>query len=579
MCRFMAYLGAPVTLEDLLLKPQHSLFEQSWAPREQTSGSVNADGFGVGWYCESRDEPARYRRAQPMWTDRSFHSIAGVISSTAVLGVVRDATPPSPSEESCTPPFTSGRWLFAHTGAIERFTCGIGTELRRRVSETRAASIQGTTDTELLFALVLDAMDAGDRPEEALRGVLKDVSQLAPSRLNLVMTDGKSIIASCAGDSLYVSRGGTFDGVLVASEPCTPETEWEKVPEHSLLTVADAEVLIQPLQRSEKRAEADARVSVKVLVGPYDLADALRRDAHRGLTASPKTLPSKWFYDEHGSRLFDAITSLDEYYPTRCERGILTLRADAIARASAADTLVELGSGTSDKTRLLLSALQRAGTLRRFSPFDVSAEVVTEAAHAIAQQYPGLVVEAVVGDFDTHLELLPRGGRRLIAFLGGTIGNFTPIDRSEFLHRIAAGMEPGDSFLLGADLLKDVGRLERAYDDRAGVTAQFNLNILTVLNRELGGEFDLTTFEHVARFDAENGWIEMLLRSRCDQDVKILELGLEIPFVQGEEIRTEISTKFSFDALSAELAEAGLQVAEWWMDPDGDYSLCLSFLD
>jgi L-histidine N-alpha-methyltransferase len=211
-------------------------------------------------------------------------------------------------------------------------------------------------------------------------------------------------------------------------------------------------------------------------------------------------------------------------------------------------------------------------------PFDVSREVVTAAAHAIAREYPGLSVEAVVGDFDRHLGELPRGGRRLIAFLGGTIGNFAPKERAEFFQRLAGEMEPGDSFLLGADLIKDAVRLVRAYDDRAGVTAQFNLNVLSVLNRELGGEFDLSTFEHIARFDEDNEWIEMLLRSRCDQDVKILELGEEISFRQGEELRTEISAKFRVEDLKAELADAGLDATEWWTDPAGDFSLCLSFL-
>jgi L-histidine N-alpha-methyltransferase len=317
-------------------------------------------------------------------------------------------------------------------------------------------------------------------------------------------------------------------------------------------------------------------VRVDVHLAATDLNDALRADAQRGLTCSPKDLPPKWFYDDRGSQLFDEITRLEEYYPTRCERAILEARADDIARASGADTLIELGSGTSEKTRVLLAAMARADLLRRFVPFDVSEQTLRDAAAAISTEHPGVEVHAVVGDFERHLDRLPGGGRRLVAFLGGTIGNLPPAVRAEFLASIAAGLAPGDSFLLGTDLVKDTGRLVRAYDDAAGVTAAFNRNVLSVINRELGADFDVEAFEHVARWNADDEWIEMWLRSPVAQTVKVPELDLIVEFAAGEEMRTEISAKFRQDTVRAELAAAGLELAEWWTDPEGDFALSLA---
>jgi L-histidine N-alpha-methyltransferase len=311
-------------------------------------------------------------------------------------------------------------------------------------------------------------------------------------------------------------------------------------------------------------------------LGPDDVTAALRADALAGLTAKPKTLPPRWFYDECGSDLFDQITRLPEYYPTRTERAILEVRAGEIATASAADVLVELGSGTSEKTRLLLTALRTAGTLRRFVPFDVDPSVLRTAGEALSDEYPGLDVEGVVGDFTRHLGELPRTGRRLVAFLGSTIGNLTPGPRAEFLAELAGSLRPGDSFLLGTDLVKDVGRLVRAYDDAAGVTAAFDRNVLAVLDRELKADFDLDTFDHVALWDAENEWIEMRLRSRVEQVVSVAALDLEVPFAVGEELRTEISAKFRRERVEAELAAAGLTMTHWWTDPEGDFGVSLS---
>jgi L-histidine N-alpha-methyltransferase len=315
---------------------------------------------------------------------------------------------------------------------------------------------------------------------------------------------------------------------------------------------------------------------VDVYLRPADLRAALRTDAERGLRANPKDMPPKWFYDDRGSQLFDDITRLPEYYPTRCERAILEARAQEIARITRADTLVELGSGTSDKTRLLLDALRDAGTITRFVPFDVSEQTLRDAADAVHVDYPSVAVHAVVGDFEHHLGSIPGGGRRLVAFLGGTIGNLEPAARKGFLAAVAEGMEPGDTFLLGTDLVKDVDRLVAAYDDARGVTAEFNRNVLRVVNRELGADFDVDRFAHVARWNADEEWIEMWLRSERDQRVTIPSLDLTVDFAAGEEMRTEISAKFRRERVESELAGAGLTLAEWWTDANGDFALSLS---
>jgi L-histidine N-alpha-methyltransferase len=321
---------------------------------------------------------------------------------------------------------------------------------------------------------------------------------------------------------------------------------------------------------------SSAPVRVEVHLSADDMRRALEGDARRGLSSTPKELPPKWFYDDTGSRLFDEITRLPEYYPTRREREILLAHAADIARLSQATTLVELGSGTSEKTRILLDALAAAGTLRRFAPFDVSEATLRTAAATIVEEYPGIQVDAVVGDFERHLAAIPQGGTRLIAFLGGTIGNLAPAQRAAMLAELASGMAPGDSFLLGTDLVKDVGRLEAAYDDSQGVTAAFNRNVLAVLNRELDADFDLERFAHVARYDAEHDWIEMHLRSLGAQQVKVRGLQMEFSFADGEEMRTEISAKFRRPTVEGELTAAGLQPVAWWTDAADEFALTLA---
>ncbi|NEA21310.1 L-histidine N(alpha)-methyltransferase [Actinomadura bangladeshensis] len=305
-----------------------------------------------------------------------------------------------------------------------------------------------------------------------------------------------------------------------------------------------------------------------------DLAKTLRQDVREGLTGTPKTLPPKWFYDERGSALFEEITKLEEYYPTRREREILVAHAPDIAAVTGAKTLLELGAGSGEKTRLLLDAL--SGTLRSYVPVDVSGEFLDEAAAGIAADHPDLTVRAVVADYEQHLPLLPGGERRLIAFLGGTIGNMPPAERIGFLGGVRATMDGGDFLLLGADLVKDEGRLVRAYDDAAGVTAEFNRNVLYVINRELDADFDPEAFEHVAAWNAAEEWIEMRLRSTRAQDVRVGGLDLGVSFAAGEEMRTEISAKFRRDRLAAELGAAGMEIAEFWTDGSGDFSLTLA---
>jgi L-histidine Nalpha-methyltransferase len=315
---------------------------------------------------------------------------------------------------------------------------------------------------------------------------------------------------------------------------------------------------------------------------PADQAAAMERDVREGLARTPKELSPKYFYDERGSQLFEAITELEEYYPTRRERQILVERsAEIVAAAGNPATLIELGSGSASKTRHLLDAMCDAGTLRTYVPVDISEEITRETAAALVEEYPDLDVHGLVCDFEAHLERTPttsEAGPRLIAFLGGTIGNLYPDERAAFLCRIAGLLDPGDHLLLGTDLVKDVGRLELAYDDPAGVTAEFNKNVLNVLNRELGGDFDLDAFAHASHFDLEHEWIDIGLRSLVDQDVQLEALDLTAHFAAGEVMRTEISTKFTRPRLEESYAGTGLKMASWFTDPAEDFALSLARL-
>ncbi|MCI3934500.1 L-histidine N(alpha)-methyltransferase [Streptomyces sp. AN091965] len=307
---------------------------------------------------------------------------------------------------------------------------------------------------------------------------------------------------------------------------------------------------------------------------PEDATDAaLRADVLHGLSRTPKTLPPKWFYDARGSVLFDEITTLPEYYPTRAEREILVARSARIAEVTGARTLIELGSGSSDKTRHLIDALTDLDT---YVPVDVSESALTGAANTLLAQRPSLSVHALVADFTQGLALPGTPGPRLVAFLGGTVGNLLPAERAAFLASVRGLLSPGDALLLGTDLVKDESVLVSAYDDGAGVTAAFNKNVLHVVNRELGADFDPDAFSHVAVWDRDREWIEMRLRSRLTQTVKIPALDLAVDFERGEDLRTEVSAKFREDGVRSELAAAGLKLTHWWTDERGRFALSLS---
>ncbi|MGI5472121.1 L-histidine N(alpha)-methyltransferase [Streptomyces sp. CA-132043] len=302
-------------------------------------------------------------------------------------------------------------------------------------------------------------------------------------------------------------------------------------------------------------------------------AAALRTDVAHGLTGSPKTLPPKWFYDARGSDLFEDITALPEYYPTRAEREILVARAADVAAATGARTLIELGSGSSEKTRVLLDALTE---LHTYVPVDVSESALAAAGEALLAERPGLTVHGLVADFQHGLGLPETPGPRLLAFLGGTIGNLLPAERAGFLRSVRDLLAPGDALLLGTDLVKDEATLVAAYDDSQGVTAEFNKNVLAVVNRELAADFDLTQFAHRAVWNTEREWIEMRLRSLKEQTVKIPALDLAVHFDAGEEVRTEVSAKFREDGVRTELKAAGMELREWWTDEADRFALSLA---
>jgi len=319
------------------------------------------------------------------------------------------------------------------------------------------------------------------------------------------------------------------------------------------------------------------RISVEVHLPPGGPLSGMAADVRAGLTRPFKELSPRYFYDERGSQLFEDITELPEYYPTRCEREILETRSTEICEAANSPaTLIELGSGSAQKTMVLLNAMLDAGCLETYCPVDISEEITRDTAERIAAEYDGIAVRGLVCDFELDLERIPVAAPRVIALLGGTIGNFEPQQRSGFLHRISNLLGPEDRFLLGTDLVKDRQTLEAAYNDSQGVTADFNKNVLSVLNRELAADFDSDSFEHVARWDDENLWVDIRLRSLSNQVVKVASLDMLVPFATGEEMRTEISTKFARPGLEGIYTEAGLELTDWWTDADGLFALSLA---
>jgi L-histidine N-alpha-methyltransferase len=316
--------------------------------------------------------------------------------------------------------------------------------------------------------------------------------------------------------------------------------------------------------------------TIDVHISPGEVRRRMRADAIAGLQADTKSIPPVWFYDERGSQLFEEITRLPEYYPTRSERRLLEAFAPKIAQLSKADTLVELGAGSCEKTRVLLSALQQLGTLSTYVPFDISDEFLRDAASTLTEEYDPLAVHLVIGDFSEHLAEIPTDGRRMVAFLGGTIGNLDPARRARFLFDLNCTMSSDDSFLLGADLVKERQRLVAAYDDAAGVTAQFNKNVLHVLNEQLGGNFDPDLFAHVALWNDKEQWIEMRLRALEPSEVTLRDAGIAVRFARGDDILTEISAKFTPETIEKELGAAGFVIDDMWGADEGEFLLTLA---
>jgi dimethylhistidine N-methyltransferase/ergothioneine biosynthesis protein EgtC len=632
MCRHLAYLGPVVPLAEVVLRPARGLYEQSWSPRRQRHGTVNADGFGLAWYPEpvpgapkddddaQAPEPARYRRAVPVWADPNLPELAGAVRSGAILAAVRSATAGTTHDESAAAPFRDGRRLFSHNGAIRDWTRlpaaiaaagGPGTDAP--LDSAALLALDARSDSALLWAMLVHRMRRGEPAGGALAALVRQVASVRPdARLNLLLSDGSTIAATRFGDTLWYRHAP--GQVLVASEPDDePPTEatgpWQAVPDHSLLLATRAGVRILALRppadadtdsfsrptrssrRPDHRLPADSgseperltmitqrpRLTLDDRLPADHLATALRADVASGLTTEPKTLPPKWFYDARGSELFEQITRLPEYYPTRAEQEILTRRAPEIATLTRAGTLFELGSGSSRKTRLLLDALTAAGTLSCYAPLDVSPSALEQAGAALVRDYPDLRVAATVTDFEADLALPPDApGPRLVAFLGSTIGNLDPEQRAAFYRSLRRTLSADDVLLLGADLVKDREVLIRAYDDSAGVTAEFNKNMLSVINRDLDADFDPETFAHVALWNEQQERIEMHLRSPRAQTVKVPALDLSVDFAADELMRTEISCKYHRESLTDELAAGGLTVRHWWTDEDQHFALLLA---
>ncbi len=323
----------------------------------------------------------------------------------------------------------------------------------------------------------------------------------------------------------------------------------------------------------DSKTEASITIDVPITrEKPETLGDLVKT----GLLANPRTLPSKLFYDERGSTLFEQICELPEYYQTRTEHQLLVRWADEIVALSGAEELVELGSGAATKTRVLLDAMTEVGQLRHFIPFDVDETIVRRVSEELVKEYPGLQVHGVAGDFLVHLEHIPEGGKRLVVILGGTIGNLPTLAAEDFLTAVNTEMASGDYFLLGVQLITDSARLEAAYNDQKGITARFNKNILRVLQTQLGAQCNPDNFEHVARYNSDAHRIEMWLRSTQEQTLDIPELDLFVLLKKDEEIRTELSTKYDRPLTENLLNTAGFELVKWYTDPDQLISLALA---
>ena len=594
MCRIAGLLTAPdqppPPLSSLLYDAPHSLEHQAYASRTQPGVAVNVDGTGVAWWAEDAPEPLRILSDRSPWADANLPFVTPRLRSRAQLAHVRSATPGIPHGTAYVAPFTHDRLAGAHNGWVGRFRERTARPLLALLSDEVFAAYHATTDSLVVFLLVVEHLrrdpDAG--LAAAVRRCVDDVARVcreadAELMLNLLVGDGEQLVATCGSlgrhaNSLWTQLDATTGAVRVASEPLDDTDGWRRAEPDTLLVLTPGSVTAEPLIALASAGQAGpthapvtaAGAPLVVLDPPGDRRAALAAHVREGLTAVPQRwLSPTYLYDARGSALFEEITLIEEYTPTRAETRLLARHARAIAAAVRPIELVELGSGSSTKTRLLLEALRAEVGAARYVAVDVSASALREATAALAVWAGGwLEVEGVVADFTRGLGRLPRRHPGLLAFLGSTIGNFDADEQVGFLAEVAGSLAPDDALLLGLDLVKDPAALLRAYDDPDGVTAAFDLNVLDVLRRELDAEIP-DVFVHEARWDAEHERIEMHLRATAPALLAFPGIDLEVRLAADETIRTELSCKFTRARADELFAKAGLRLERWDADRAG----------
>lgn len=596
MCRIAGLVTGPdqpaPPLSALLYDPPHSLERQSYASCTQPGVAVNVDGTGVAWWADDAPEPLRIVSDHSPWADANLPFLAPRLRSRTQLAHVRSATPGIPHGTAYVAPFTHGHLAGTHNGWIGRFRERTARPLLELLSDGVFAAYHATTDSLVAFLLVVEHLRS--EPDEGLAGAVRrtveDVARVcrdadAQLMLNLLVADGEQIVATCGSlgrhaNSLWTHLDEGTGTVRVASEPLDDADGWRQAAPDTLLVLTPGSVVVEPLPALASAGQAgpthaapsgwSAPPPLLVLDPPGDRREALAAHAREGLTAQPQRwLSPTYLYDARGSALFEEITQLEEYTPTRAETRLLTRHAEDIAAAVRPVELVELGSGSSTKTRLLLSALRAEVGALRYAAVDVSRAALEEATEGLrAWGGDWLEVEGVVADFTRGLDRLPRRHPGLVAFLGSTIGNFAPDEQVAFLAEVASCLAADDAFLLGLDLVKDPAALVLAYDDPDGVTAAFDLNVLDVLRRELDAEIP-DVFAHEARWVPEHERIEMHLVAAEDAVLRLPSQDLEVPIAAGESIRTELSSKFTRPRAERLFAEAGLRLERWDADRAG----------
>ena len=589
MCRHLAYLGPSASLRSVLIDPPHGLYRQAWAPRRQRYGTVNADGFGVGWYAPDDPDPARYRRAVPIWGDESFADVARVTSAGALLAAVRCATAGTDPGVAAVAPYASGRWLFSHNGALEGWPESAA-GLAATLPAGSLLGLEARVDSTLLWALVRHRLELGLGAADALAGTVRALRAAGSTgRFNFLLTDGQVITATAAGDTLCYRVAGR--AVVVASEPGDDEPGWTEVPDGSVVTATPQQVSVAELaapsthdaHHTEDRKDRDPMTSLDRRLPPGFLEEALRADARTGLDRGTEVAAAQVVLRRAGQRAVrqDHRTARVLSDPRRTGDPARERGRNRGADRSADPDRARLGVIGQDPAaarraaRCGHAALLRAGRRRASRPWP-------PRGRRCRRSIPGSTSApwCPTSRSGSASRRRARGRRapapRLVAFLGSTIGNFEPAQRAAFLARVRDRMRPGDFFLLGTDLVKDPATLVAAYDDESGVTAEFNKNVLAVLNAELGADFDLDAFEHVAVWNADAEWIEMRLRSAMAQTVRLPGIGLTVEFADGEEMRTEVSAKFRREGVTAELAAAGFAMRSWWTDSADQFGLSLS---